>query len=231
MATRYASPKIVTEGLVLYLDAGNKESYPGTGTSVTDLTQRGNNASLGAGITYATGSFNFTLNSSNELITVPHNTDFNFNYLNWSVSMWMKINFDDDGTWTQLFVKGDGLGERRPAVWFYSGQTSRFHFVWGAGGSQIVLDTSDPITTPIGVWAHWVFQARDGVMMVYKNGVKDSVTVNIADRVTNSFPFYIGGYSYRSPGIDLACFMVYTKSLSDTEILQNYNATRARFNV
>jgi hypothetical protein len=29
---------IVTDGLILYLDAANKKSYPGSGTSITDLS-------------------------------------------------------------------------------------------------------------------------------------------------------------------------------------------------
>jgi len=32
MSFRY-SPKIITDGLILYLDAGNPKSYPGTGTT------------------------------------------------------------------------------------------------------------------------------------------------------------------------------------------------------
>ena len=54
MATRY-SPKIVTDGLVLYLDAANSRSYPGTGTAWFDLTGRGNNAVLTNGPVFSSG--------------------------------------------------------------------------------------------------------------------------------------------------------------------------------
>lgn len=124
----------------------------------------------------------------------------------------------------------DDNGNRRPGIWFYSGATSRFHFTWSAcGQSQETLDTTDPITTSIGVWANWVFQSRNGVLMVHKNGVQDANTLTIGDRNTNNEPLHIGGYNYRSPGIDLASFMVYNKSLSDTEILNNYNSLKGRF--
>lgn len=229
MATQY-SPQIVTNGLVLALDANNTKSYPGTGTAWKDLTNRGNNGTIGSGLTYSSGSFNFTLNSSNQLVTVPNSADLNYNYLNWCYSLWMKVNFDDDGTWTQLFVKGDGNAERRPGIWFYSGQTSRFHCTWGASGQgQIELNTSDPLTPPIGVWANYIFQSRNGVMMVFKNTVQDPVTVSIPDRAINSLPLYIGGFNFRSPGMDLANVLVYNRSLSNEEILQNYNAVKSRF--
>ena len=39
MGTTY-NPAIVTDGLVLCLDAANKRSYPGTGTTWSDLTER-----------------------------------------------------------------------------------------------------------------------------------------------------------------------------------------------
>ena len=51
MAFNY-SPKIVTDGLVLYLDAANTKSYPGTGTVWTDISRTNNNGTLTNGPTY-----------------------------------------------------------------------------------------------------------------------------------------------------------------------------------
>ena len=51
MAFSY-SPKIVTDGLVLYLDAANNRSYPGSGTTWTDLSRGGNNGTLTNGPTF-----------------------------------------------------------------------------------------------------------------------------------------------------------------------------------
>jgi hypothetical protein len=225
-------PKIVTNGLVLYLDAGNSKSYPGGGNTWYDLSGKNNNGDIKSGVSYSDNSFNFTLNSSNQRVEVPNSDLLNYNYLNWAYSLWMKVNFDDNGTWTQLFIKGNDGGNRRPGIWFYSGQTSRFHFTWStAGQGQQTLDTTDPLTTPIGVWANWVFQSRDGTMMVHKNCIQDNNTINIAERNTNNQPLHIGGYNYRSPGIDLACFMAYNTSLTDDQIKQNYNALKGRFNL
>jgi hypothetical protein len=46
------SPKIITDGLVLYLDAANTRSYPGSGTVWTDLSRVGNNGTLTNGPTF-----------------------------------------------------------------------------------------------------------------------------------------------------------------------------------
>ena len=224
-----AGPDIIEDGLVLCLDAANRQSYAGSGTVWRDLAGS-NNGDIKSGVSYSNESFNFTLGSSNELIDVAHSEDLNYSYLNWAYSLWMKINFDDNGTWTQLLIKGNDGGNRRPGIWFYSGQTSRFHFTWNAAGQgQQTLNTTDPITTPLGKWANWVFQSRNGVLMVHKNGVQDANTLSISDRNTNNEPLHIGGYNSRSPGIDIASFMLYNRSLSNEEILQNYNATKGRF--
>jgi len=50
------SPRIVTDGLVLCLDAGNAKSYPGSGTTWTDLSGNGNNGTLVNGVGYNGGS-------------------------------------------------------------------------------------------------------------------------------------------------------------------------------
>ena len=43
MSTVQGGPNIVTDGLVFYVDAANQKSYPGTGTTVNDLTSNQNN--------------------------------------------------------------------------------------------------------------------------------------------------------------------------------------------
>jgi hypothetical protein len=50
------SPSIVTDGLVLCLDAGNPKSYPGSGTTWTDLSGNGNNGTLVNGVGYSNGA-------------------------------------------------------------------------------------------------------------------------------------------------------------------------------
>ena len=47
------SPRIITDGLVLCLDAGNTKSYPGSGTAWSDLSGQGNNGTLTNGPTYS----------------------------------------------------------------------------------------------------------------------------------------------------------------------------------
>ena len=52
----YYGPRIVSNGLVLCLDAANKRSYPGTGTTWTDLSGNSNNGTLTNGPTFSAGN-------------------------------------------------------------------------------------------------------------------------------------------------------------------------------
>ena len=46
---------IITDGLVLYVDAGNTDSYPGSGTTWTDISTNSNNGTLTNGPTFDSG--------------------------------------------------------------------------------------------------------------------------------------------------------------------------------
>ena len=66
---------IVTDGLILHLDAGNKNSYPGSGTTWTDLSGNGYNATLNNSVGFTTSSGGMlTLNGSNQTATVNVNS-------------------------------------------------------------------------------------------------------------------------------------------------------------
>ena len=51
MATQFANGKIVTDGLVLAINAADKNSYPGSGTTWTDISGNGRNNTLNGTVT------------------------------------------------------------------------------------------------------------------------------------------------------------------------------------
>jgi len=69
------SPSIVTDGLILCLDAANRRSYPGSGTSWLDLSGRGNNASLVNGMVYeTTNGGGLVMDGGNEYLDIGYNS-------------------------------------------------------------------------------------------------------------------------------------------------------------
>jgi len=80
------NPKIVKDGLVLYLDAGNTKSYPGSGTTWTDLSGNGNNGTLN-GPSYNSNLLGtFVLDGVDDYATLPTITLTNF-----TIQIWCKI--------------------------------------------------------------------------------------------------------------------------------------------
>jgi hypothetical protein len=64
------SPSIITQNLVLCLDAGNPKSYPGSGTAWTDLSGNGNTGTLVNGVGYNSGNLgSLVFDGSNDHIT------------------------------------------------------------------------------------------------------------------------------------------------------------------
>ena len=79
MATNY-NPSIVSDGLVLCLDAANTKSYTGSGTTWTDISGEGYDATLTNGPTFNSdygGNIVFDGNTNGEEITGVHNSELN----------------------------------------------------------------------------------------------------------------------------------------------------------
>jgi hypothetical protein len=75
MAVQYANGKIATNGLILALDSGDRNSYSGSGTSWTDLSGNGNTGTLTNGPTYSsTNGGSIVFDGSNDYIDLGNKT-------------------------------------------------------------------------------------------------------------------------------------------------------------
>ena len=69
------NPRIVTDGLVLHLDAADRNSYPGSGTTFTDLSGNGNNATLQNGTSYSSDNGGtLVYDGADDKITIQNST-------------------------------------------------------------------------------------------------------------------------------------------------------------
>ena len=215
-----STPSIITDGLVLNLDAGDTSSYPGTGTDWFDLTGN-NNGTLINGPTFDSGNGgSISFDGVNDyVITNTTRTDFTTtNQI--SIGMWFKIN-----TFTNvrgLFQFASGLTSGLPwiLVRTQNGNQLTYYF---SGNAYRVTHTINPTSI------QYINLTYDGTTWkVYLNGVlQGSYVGDIGGYNGNNL--YIGnGYAGY---LDMNCynFHVYDKSLTDSEVLQNYNATKDRF--
>jgi hypothetical protein len=208
---------IVTTGLVLNLDAGNTASYPGTGTTWTDLSGLNNHGTLINSPTYnSSNGGNLVFNGSTSYISAPLTKAASCTF-----SVWAKTSTAHSSN--MLF--NAGLNGAGPDLFFYSGYL--YWNTWDGVGNPFGLI---PATTTNGNWHNYavVNNAVSNNAKLYYDGVLIG-TAGYINASTNT-TLYIGGTTgtYMWNGA-IATFYVYNRSLLDTEVLQNYNAAKSKF--
>jgi hypothetical protein len=220
--------KIVTDGLVMHLDAGNKNSYLGTGTSWVDLSGYGNNGTFYNTPTFDNitggGSINFN-GASSQYIQVPHSTSLNI-----SVTL-------TTGNWV-YYISGNGrimqkddlnAGNSYTRLWETGGYGGVFRLeMWHSDGTTIGAPSANALTTNGWMYINMVFDGTN--VYHYQNGSLTRTTSFPGDIRTATTPVTIGGgWSGEYFTGKIATSMIYNKALSATEVKQNFNAQKARF--
>jgi hypothetical protein len=232
MAVLY-SPRIVTDGLVLYLDAANIRSYPGSSTTWTDLSGNGNNGTLTNGPTFSSGnngSFVFDGVNDNASATGAGITDYSQPF---SMGVWFYI--DPAATWANGY-----RSNIYSIAGSYSGQYGLFKFSSDTFGMQLRDADSTIIATVAGnskgIWYYLISTWNGSILKLYRNG--ELVSTNSAGGITgapDTSSLWIGGARAFSGNTgnfyqgNIAKCEYYNKQLTDSEVLQNYNSTKTRF--
>lgn len=218
MAFNY-SPKIVTDGLILYLDAANTKSYPGSGTVWTDLSRSGNNGTLTNGPTFNNengGSIVF--DGSNDYVVIPGNTEPFSSLTVYSIGLWLKASY----TGNKVIIE---KGANVKMMFQPDTTTSRLFY----GDLKAYSTTVSNILN--GTWNYYSIIQDSTNAKFYVNGVllNTSSAGNVAANSSNIVLMSRSGLFAQSGNISL--LKIYNRVLTATEILQNYNSTKSRFNL
>lgn len=238
MAINY-NPRIVTDGLVLFLDAGNVKSYPGSGSTWFDLTGNSNDGTLVNGPTYnSTDGGSIVFDGVNDYASCK-NSSLNISD-NLSVSLWIKFPTGyGNATWNSIFAKRRPGNQVNYGMNFNPTATNLFQFYYNNSGGSV----SVPLTSNFSenVWTHicgtFSKNASTTDNVLYKNGISINSTNtsgNVAPMGTTGDSLHIGAYVIAGVEycpMSLSFFQVYNRALSAAEIQQNFNATRGRFGI
>jgi len=230
MAFNY-SPKVVTDGLVLYLDAANPNSYVSGSTTWNDISRSGNNGILTNGPTYnSANGGSIVFDGVDDYVVTQPNSGINSIYTNNQLTIQSWINYQDSGSFRNVMgiLRNSDLtflsfGWRVPPsnIVFFDSVISGSRF------TQNVMD----LNSYIGKYINIATTYTNGSVLSYANGVlaaSNVVTGQIADFTSNSF--FIGtqaGYGYFKGNFALT--QIYNRALTSSEVRQNYNATKTRF--
>ena len=251
MSTVEGNRQIILDNLVLCLDAANAKSYPGTGTSWSDVSKGANTSTLLSSATYDSlnqGSISF--NGTTSWVKVEDSTLFQ-NNANLSVSIWCNFTSLPVNTMS-LMGKGaqDGGGVyNRNYFWLHYDNTVNpaMKGIWwefGDGANNYIQFKHIGFTPTLNTWYNIVATFEPSTPKIYVNGSLAAGSIHASSPTLPTFiaatqnfantPFSIGAYRnsllYWFPG-KLNLPLLYRKTLSASEVLQNFNATRLRYGV
>jgi hypothetical protein len=219
-----------SDNLVLHYNPKISESYPGTGTTLTDLTGNGMNGTM-SNVTYSNSVFSF--NGSNSQVSIPDNAILEPGSGSWTIEVWMKPK-NITGTVIGKYSNGGSGINISYALRLIGGNAIRADF---SNGSGVITTDNHIITANNWIQMVYVWDRTNNFIYTYANGVlrqskaNTSVT-SILNTSTNLFlGSYNGGeYSQYFDG-ELGIVRMYKKALSVTEVLKNYNANKGDYGV
>ena len=230
MASNY-SPKIVTDGLVLCLDAADKNSFTSGSTTWYDLGPNGNNGTLQSGtMGTVSGSNTMAFDGASKEVTLTETTELAFGTGNFSISMWLKAS-STIGTYSSIFDKGAPGNTSTPGYQlFLSSGALRYNISNGSGNwTELIVGSSPDMRD--NAWHHfvWVYNGSNNKFYV-DTGLLDTDTWAHGSGSPTA-DFRIGSsWVTRFTG-EIPIFTIYNRALSAKEVSQNYNAQRSRFSV
>ena len=222
------SPKIVTNGLVLALDAANNKSYSGSGVTWNDLSGNNNTGTLTNGPTFsgANGGY-IVLDGTNDYVINSSPTNIPVGSSSRTVQLWIYPKNNS----CPLVQLGTGGGFQVYIVSFFNSSGTLYLFTDGINSANNISFSGTDLPT-LNTWNHMTFGNSGQNWFYYLNGVSKlsgtfGVTLNTIGQkyiVGNRDDVYLG-----TANGNVSQTFVYNRALSASEILQNYNATKSRF--
>ena len=248
MGTTYHNKPIVTDGLVFYVDAANKESYPGSGTTATDIISNTSTTLQSSGMFENTNAGVFSFDGGTNYIDSGITLD---GFSNFTLLSWANIPALGNGNYGTVtgvydFVNIGGQSRARFFQRIEKSGANYVHFV-GFGTEQISAAANPTIISNFSAntWVNLAVTYDGTNIKMYSNGDLDG-TIN-AGSIGNLPPqgnfdgkLYIGATNrLNSDNVThtigntligkVGPIQIYNRKLEASEVAQNYNALKNRF--
>jgi hypothetical protein len=220
---------IVRNGLALYIDAANVKSYPGTGTTWSDLSGNGNNGTINGATYDSSNNGRFLFDNTNDVVTIPNSASLNPT-TGLTIASWVIFDADSQdfifekgnvNTQFSLFSHSTDIVFRT----FHSGDTS-YHTQGLSKSSVGVIN---------GQWHNIVGSWNGTTKTIYVDGVLRNSVSKSGSLVTTTPGASVGRFGGTTAGYwfggSISSVSVYNKGLSESEIQQNFEALRGRYGI
>ena len=216
--------RIVTDGLVLCLDAASKRSYPGTGTTWTDL-KGGNNVTLTNGPVFDSGNGGSVGFDGANDYAKNDSPDLPTGNVTATICAWL-YRINTSGGWQG--IAGWGNRSTGQSALLDMNQSRLAFSTWGSVNSEDVIST---YTVPANTWKYVVGSISNKNIKLYQDGIKvlDQTLANTPNVASTQLRIATTDYPGRLLQCNIAAVQIYSRVLSDDEIRQNYLATKERY--
>ena len=216
----YSKNKVITSGLKLHLDASNASSYSGTGTTWTDISSTGMSATLTNGPTYSSNNGGyFTFDGTNDYVSLP-----------------TAYPGSNDIT-IEAWVYPTAFGGFKVISNMNSWSTGDVHFQFDGNALQFALcgqpDKYSTYAFNTNTWYHIaaVYDKSAATIKFYVNGTLINTESYGSPPSISANTFKIGSWNGNDRFFlgNISMIRMYSSSLSDSQILNNYNNGKQNF--
>ena len=225
-----AGPRIVSSSLIYDLDVAVLRSYSGSGVTVYDAETSAIGGTLVNGVTYSSNNLGyFSFDGVNDFILVPSSYIPTGNEV--TICLW---NYGTSAVVQSVF--SSMLADNTRILNIHLPWSDSVVY-WDAGSSAGSYDRINTAVLTNSQWQGWHFwaftkNATTGIMEIYLDGVLNVSGTSKTRTLSTTYEAYIGKFQVTSSVYHngrIAQFLIYDRSLSAQEILQNYNATKKRY--
>jgi hypothetical protein len=217
----------------LYYDPSNPSSYPGTGTTINDLSVNGLNGTM-SNIIYTSPYFSY--NGSTSQVSVPDNPLLEAGTDNWTMEVW----FNASSTVGSTVILGkfdDGGNEEDVSYSIRTNNTILTAQIGDGTGRVLGVDyvNSTNYTITSNTWYQAVYVWRPGVsLQTFINGVSiGTVTTSMSSLLNSVNPLYLGRYNGgefpQNFNGRIGITRIYKSALNSSQVLQNFNADKSKY--
>ena len=223
MAVGY-NPRVVTDGLVLALDAGNTKSYPGSGSTWSDLSGNSNSGTLTNGPTFnSDNNGSIVFDGSNDAVSISDSSSIDVTPTV-TISSWINPSGFGGGNFGRIIDSQDSYN------FFLDNTTST-----GTNAIRYWPNTGDALSVnnvvTLNEWANFTVVHSGSNVVIYKNGISIGTSGSFSTLPSTSSTILIGNRDDNARGFEgkISQVLVYDTALTAAEVLQNYNATKGRY--
>ena len=206
----FHSPKIITDGLSFSIDASNSKSYPGSGSSITDLTKNNTTATLNGTHSFSSEGIRITNNNSDRNSNVSHIQLGSVTNIT-TVSLWYKL-------------ESTSSNATRYLLDMRTGGSTGWIYLYGAGSNwdsgSIYLNSKNLGT---------ITSTNVAAAVTNNVGQFRNIVVIAATPATDDMNLFSSVSDNEGLDVTFAAASIYNRALSADEIAQNFQALRGRF--